>query len=243
MSVFKQGEEYIEDNNNTDEVSNKPKRFNTKFIALSSIALILSLSVIYTVFNFGSNKSDEEIEDEFYEPISDIEYDSDNTNDYIELSFDEETRKTLRVLGYTGDEIDYAYKNGISSDNLIKEAEIDFKNRRMKEFKELSKKSKNSDLLYLFTETQAYLRDLPVPKKNQIEGLIEERLNVDYVKVSPKGNQLYIKLDLGKIGTSFMLLDVTDYISLKKKGNIVVDVTYRKIGKHYYVINLEEVKY
>lgn len=254
MPVLKQGENYeeTEDNNLEEQEESKPKKSKLPNVSLDLklvIGIVIGvILVILLVYGFMSKSSNsDEVSDEFYDPIDDEIYENITEDDYEEptynLSFDDATRKRLRILGYTGDEIDYAYAQGIDEDELIETAEKDFEEAQLKELKKLANKSSNSNLKYLFNETQAGLKSLPVPSKKQIGGLTEERFNVDYKKVSPRGNQLYIKLDLGKMGTSFMQLDPVDYIKLKSSGNIVVDITYRKIGSNYYIVDMEEVSY
>lgn len=251
MPVLKQGENYeeTEDNNLEEQKPKKSKLPNVSLDLKLVIGIVIGvILVVLLVYGFVSKSSNsDDVTDEFYDPIGDDIYENISEDDYEEptynLSFDDATRKQLRILGYTGDEIDYAYAQGIDADDLIETAEKDFEEAQLKELKKLANKSSNSNLKYLFNETQAGLKSLPVPSKKQIGGLTQERFNVDYKKVSPRGNQLYIKLDLGKMGTSFMQLDPVDYIKLKKSGNIVVDVTYRKIGSNYYVVDIEEVSY
>ena len=69
-----------------------------------------------------------------------------------------------------------------------------------------------------------------------------ETLNLDYEKLEPRGNQLYLKVFFNNGKAFFMTVTPQRYIELRERGNIVVKLEYTKTAAGQFIItNITEV--
>lgn len=211
--------------------NNKKKFIIGGVVGLVAVVLVL---VLVLVFNDASSSEDDL-------PDFVTEEDIENPTEPEEFKYTEEQKESLRAYGFTGTDIENLERDQFDPQEAIRrvkvlreEAEAEtltkFYAGRSKEFKRL--------------ENLTYFGNKPrkVPK-GTVDSTYYEQLNVDYEKVPVYGSQCFIKLKLKDRGTNaFMFIEPDRWRQLKKKGNIVVGITYSYIKKEAFITNLVEIR-
>ena len=139
----------------------------------------------------------------------------------------------LRKRGYTADEIEFSYDEGISFDDLVKEADSEIKEEQEEVLKELSDTGSDAykELLNMtwLQGNDLVITDAVQDEQGNLDVYTETKtMNIDYDKVPPKGSQLFLKCYCKDYGVAFMTTDPNRWCQLDDSGNILVtvEVTY-----------------
>ena len=157
-----------------------------------------------------------------------------NGDDWITSSFtySESERAALRRVGYTGDEIEQFQLEEKSAEELIEEAEklrteyleetlAPFYDGRSEEFKALE----NQTWIGLSPLDENTMPATPEDYDNVKQK--ETTINTDYEKVTPRGNQLFLKIYTNKTHSNWVYYQCNyrQWNLLEESGNLVVTVT------------------
>jgi hypothetical protein len=228
--------------NNDETVSNKnvvPEFLannKKKFIigGVAAILVIVLILVFVLILNEGEGSKDDL-------PDFVTEDDIENPTEPEEFKYTDEQKELLRSYGFTGTDIENFEHDQFDPNEAVKrvialrkeaEANIwkEFYAGRGKKFKRL--------------ENLTYFGNKPrkVPK-GTVDSTYYEQLNVDYEKVPLYGGQCFLKVILKDRGTNaFMCIEPDRWRQLKKKGNIVVGITYSFIKKKAFITNIVEIR-
>lgn len=209
----------VPQDNGEDDVTGKGFKPTKTFVMIAAGVIVLGL-IIFIVF--ASNAPEEDIpnipEEELQWILPDSQY-----------SYTVDQIDRLRVVGYTGREIEEFETLQMDINELVKEATA----KRDAWVQEA--------IAPLYDSTSQEYKDfisqtwLTLPKRNDtddwenIAGYHEVRKNLDYAKVETYGNQLYIKVYLDdNEHNDWFFLNVTpeDWVRLKDTGNVIVTYTY-----------------
>lgn len=136
----------------------------------------------------------------------------------------------LRKRGYTADEIEFARENGILYEDLIARADADIKEHQEAVLAELSDQGSEAyQTLLNMTWLQGAdlnITDVTVDEYGNVNAYSETKtMNIDYIKVPPKGTQLYLKCSCLDYGVAFMTVTPERWLQLADTGNILVTIT------------------
>lgn len=223
--------------NDSDDSDDKKKGGISPKFLLIGVGVFIIVIILMFVFS-GLNSADKPQEttnpgmDEFGNPIDPetglpIQYIEPEVPEFPGYSFDE--TEALRAAGYTGYEIEQFEAEARDYNELIAEAEAarqawideavaplydtasdEYKNSVRNTWLGLPERTDVED----FTETGSYY---------------EETKNLDYEKVEPRGQQLFVKvyLDDSSHETYFFVnVEPSDYLKLNDSGNVVVTYKY-----------------
>ena len=159
---------------------------------------------------------------------------------------DDETNKKLRAMGYTGDEIEYALRNGFNVEYLI-EAAQELYDIEAKEALIRMSDSASDEFKYIIDNT--YFGQVGyefVPQKNLDIGDVHLKssyfvVNADYVKCPTYGSQLQLKCKVASDLYVWYIITPQRWEELPDKGNIVLRVDYTEYGPNLYVTSVREV--
>ena len=209
----------VPQDNDVDDDTGRGFKPTKTFVMIAAGIIVLLLIIFIVLASNGSEEDTPNIQEEELEwiiPDSQYSY----TIDQIER---------LRMVGYTGREIEEFEALQIDVDELVKEATA----KRDAWVQEA--------IAPLYDATSQEYKDfisqtwLTLPKRNDtddwdnIAQYYEVRKNLDYEKVETYGNQLYIKIYLDDYEhNDWFFLNVTpeDWVRLKDKGNVIVAYTY-----------------
>lgn len=211
--------------------NNKKKFIIGGVVGLLAIVLIL---VLVLVFNDASNSEDDL-------PDFVTEEDIENPTAPEEFKYTEEQKESLRAYGFTGTDIENLERDQFDPQEAIRRVKI---LREEAEAETLTKFYAGRSKKFKRLENLTYFGNAPrkVPK-GTVDSTYYEQLNVDYEKVPLYGSQCFIKLKLKDRGTNaFMYIEPDRWRQLKKKGNIVVGITYSYIKKEAFITNLVEIR-
>ena len=228
--------------NNDETVSNRnvvPEFLanNKKKFIIGGVAVILVvvlILVLVLILNEGEGTKDDL-------PDFVTEEDIENPTEPEEFKYTDEQKELLRSYGFTGTDIENFERDQFDPNEAVKrvialreaaEANIwkEYYAGRGKRFKRL--------------ENLTYFGNKPrkVPK-GAVDSTYYEQLNVDYEKVPLYGGQCFLKIILKDRGTNaFMCIEPDRWRQLKKKGNIVVGITYSFIKKKAFITNIVEIR-
>lgn len=152
---------------------------------------------------------------------------SESTEEPAEADITDSEALELRKYGYTGDEIEQYRNQGLDYDTLIQEATKEKEEVAREYIKSLSSEgSEEYQRLMNLTWLCGDPIDLQAVQPNEYGDLditYETKIiNADYTKCGAQGNQLFLKLDLGDMGSAFMYVEPQRWVSLNDSGNIVV---------------------
>lgn len=267
---LQQGEEYVEEQSTDNEASEK-KEMNLVRTALIAVAGVVLVVIFAGGFFLQSarkaTKNDKPVSglvvpdadasqeewDAYYESMEEATNDDDeidffgsgqtfddNTSDVTpsegSLIYSDAEVEKLRSWGYTGDEIELHSSMGTSVDSLVdyskllqEDALLEIYNKGTKEYKRLLK------------NTWLGQKNMKLPSDCSTYFLETYNYNLDYHKVSPKGSQLILRLDLEEGGNAFMFIPPDRWQQLKDDGNIVVSITYAVINDFKVITEIKEV--
>ena len=209
----------VEQDNSGDDDTGRGFKPTKTFVMIAA-GIIVLLLIIFIVF--ASNGSEEDITNVPEEELEWILPDS-------QYSYTIDQIERLRMVGYTGREIEEFEKLQMDINELVKEATA----KRDAWVQEA--------IAPLYDATSQEYKDfisqtwLTLPKRNDtddwdnIAGYHVVRKNLDYEKVETYGNQLYIKVYLDdNEHDDWFFLNVTpeDWARLKDAGNVIVTYTY-----------------
>lgn len=151
----------------------------------------------------------------------------------------------LRRYGYTGDEIEEFESNQMDYNFAIENAQLEMDNLLKDRYLELREEAiTNGSDTYKKLVGDTWLQGVPREVSYGPDAgcmLNEKTLNVDYVKLPARGDQLWLKLTLPDGTINFMLIDPIRYSSLASKGNIVVNISeYVMDDGATFVYNIQE---
>ena len=171
------------------------------------------------------------------------------TTDMSSLSLSEESMKLLRKYGYTGDEIKLAVEAGLSTDDLIAEAQL-LHDELAKESLERMADHASEEFQSIINTTQYCMpyQEYFSTMWDQ-EGYINEQgsyvVNADYEKIPTYGYQLRVKVKIANGTYAFLDVLPQRYGSMPDSGNIVVQVNYMLFGQapdhvQFYITSIVE---
>lgn len=226
------------------EEENKPA-VNPKIIIIAIAAVLIVMGVvIFTAVSNSSKKKEEQAQAEA-EALAAQEaalalqnatvVEEEPSTIWGALTYSEDEVNKLRAQGYSNEEItefqnnavDFRYPYYMALEGYYSyqlDNELPLYDLSSSEYKELISDTwlslnKRTDLVEWTEDYMAYSR--------------EERQNLDYEKVEPYGNQLFLKIYLDASNhESFFLLNVSpqEWNQLDDSGNVVVEYTY---STHY----------
>lgn len=213
-------------------------RKTSVFIASALIAVMLFLGFIM----LSGNNEDKTIPDvtSTPTPTSIVSYYTPTPTSAASVWFTDEERYELRLVGYTGWEIEEFAENEMLSTVLIESA----KARRQAQLEEEMKPyidSQSEEYKELAATTWVGLDELEVDNNTDSYRYRTRTANLDYEKIIPKGKQLFIKIYLEDGSYCFMQISPEDWLELEEVGNIVVTISYIIMGNDMEVItDIEE---
>ena len=162
--------------------------------------------------------------------------------------FEGSDQETLRKLGYTGDEIQLALDNGVSTEALIEKAQS-LRDAEAKEALIRMSDSASEEFQTITNNSIFCMEPLTFPVESYDELTISEThsyvVNSDYVKMPTYGPQLYIKCKIANGNYVFYNVTPTRWVSLPETGNIVLNVEYQLYGNdslvNFYIVGVNEV--
>lgn len=250
MSEQKQGATYEEeapDQPITPPPGNSTNNSNkTKLIAIIGAGALLVILLIIIVISISVSSSKKKAE----EPPTEEEliaqgYMYNQEGELVPpsefnkptFSYTEEEKVQLRQYGYTGNDIETNELAEIPAQQLIDQV---IKDREALEAQFASKASPAYQ--ELLQQTWLGGESLKAPTDpTLIQGTTVNRANVDYVKIPPHGNQLFIRLNMPDGKRSFMCVSPVTYAQLNDSGNIVVDYTVVTFPDAEYITEITEV--
>lgn len=169
------------------------------------------------------------------------------TSNSEDLIISDEEADLLRSYGYTGDEIEFYRKYGLSYDVLIEEAEKSQQEVAEKRIEELSDTASDEykRLLKLtwLSGKKLDVKEVVPDEYGDINITYETKIiNGDYVKCGAQGTQLFIKVKMGDLGNAFMFVSPQRWVTMPEKGNIVVSADICHYGDVSVITNIYEVE-
>lgn len=136
--------------------------------------------------------------------------------------------EALRLAGYTGDEIEeYEYAEQ-DAQYLIDEAEKERKKQYEKEIAPYFD-SASEEFKSVYEDTWVGQPELTFDTNAEGYSYFVETMNVDYEKLPPRGNQLFIKFTLpNSEKVAFTTITPERWVTLNDSGNIVLSVSFTK---------------
>lgn len=216
----------------------KPVPKSLLIFAAVAILLIVVVCVAVSVNKFrGSTKPKEEdkVQEELPEWLKD-------TPTPIPFVYTAEEVAQLRLNGYTGPEIE-SYQNArVSAESLINKAMEERTALYEREIKPYMD-SASEEFKELYANTWLGQEEITVSNEVNRYSKYTKVVNVDYVKLPSRGNQLFAKLELKSGMILFMNLTPEQYVRLDDAGNIVVEISYSVLpGGVTIVTGLKEVQ-
>lgn len=276
LDEFDDEEGFVEDDEDYGEIDmilGFPKKY--VYVAAVAIGLLLLLFVIVFTRKKKDNEivpPDINIE---YSQVDDVQFYDDGFDDFEEEEveyepeyevgemlngymwdgekwveptpeIDFETNKRLRAAGYTGDEIEYALRNGFDTEALI-QASNELYDEEAKKALERMSDSASEEFKFLLDRT--YFGEVGyefVPQSNlpaQEQTIVSNSfvVNADYIKCPTYGSQLYLKCKVASDLNVFMIMTPQRWETLPASGNIVLRVYYTQYGPNRYVTEVKEV--
>lgn len=228
------------ENSNTINTNNVVPEFlannKKKFIigGVAALIVVVLILVFVLVLNEGGGSKDDL-------PNFVTEDDIENPTEPEDFRYTEDQKELLRSYGFTGTDIENFERDQFDPNEAVKrvialrqeaEANIwkEYYAGRGKRFKRLE------ELTYFGNKPRS------VPK-GTVDSTYYEQLNVDYEKVPLFGGQCFLKVILKDRGANaFMYIEPDRWRQLKKKGNIVVGITYSFIKKKAFITNIVEIR-
>lgn len=256
---MKQGETYEEVlTEETEEESSGGNNDKVKLLAIIAVVAVIIIAALVIVISKkpGKEKNNEDsdftYQDDGWEDTdtyTDDEFFSDEnteTPEYVSSgSYDAEQIASLRKWGYTGDEIEFYMNSGVTYESLLETAKEQRKEAEKETIAELGDIGTKA-YKQLMRMTWLVGKEFKVKKINlegedagilEYEALVE---NVDYVKCPPRGKQLFIRITLDDGTYAFMTVPPERWVTMKQKGNIVVDYTLETYGNCKVITNITE---
>lgn len=226
----------------SESVKTTPFRIDSKNIKIIAIVFIILIIIIITIILILNNTSkDIEPDLDILQPNSDGTYgDSlDNLNFY-----DESTKELLRSYGYTGYDIEQHEKAEDDPQYLIETVVLQRKEVLRNTYAELKAEAYKAgsqeykDLLdstWLSEEPKNCFQPNPADYTTTMEVA-----NLDYEKLAPRGNQLFLKVIMKDKTKYFMEISPGKYQTLDDSGNIVVEYEVVEYGDEIFIQNMRE---
>ena len=258
VTVMKQGNTYEEqdlsgksvdedEDSDVDElleedsgIERRPKdkigKINTKMILLSIAGVVLLITVILGISLIAGQRKKE------LAAKRAAEYESALTEQESVMIYTPEEISSLRLAGYTGDEIEENELNQIPSDVLIQEAEEARQQQYENEVAPYYDTS-SDEFKYIFNNTWLSGDDLIFDRDDTQWQHYNENLNVDYEKLPQKGNQLWIKFYLPNGKACFSMVTPERWVTLPDSGNIVLSIDYvQTVDGSQIITDVNEVR-
>ena len=240
--VLKQKREYHDstkeddsDSRSLDERVTKQKsaKLNPKILiaAITGAALLL---VVCSVGGLSMKKAKEEEAARHAEELLQEEEEQ-------SFSYTAEEKEALRLVGYTGDEIETFEFEQKDAQSIVDEAEEARQEKYEEEVKPFFDGA-SEEFKELYDDTWYGQKEIQVDEDTSSYGYYNKNLNVDYEKLPPRGHQLFIKLYLRNGDAVFMTVTPERYLELPDSGNMVVAMKYTKLGNGTSIITgMEEI--
>lgn len=252
---MEQGETYEEVT--TDESAETPAKTGhmdkVKIIALALVAVFVIGALFIFVLGKKNGASTNDSGDDYsYDDSGDSysdefwEEDTQSAQEIYTGNFTDKEIESLRKWGYTGDEIEYYMNSGLDYDTLVSSAK-ELQSDAQKEVIDELNDTASGAYKKLLNMTWLGGKDFKVKKINpdtdengiSYEDIIE---NVDYVKCGAKGKQLFIRCTLDDGTNIFMMVPPERWVTMRKKGNIVIQYTLESYGKTKVITAVAEVE-
>lgn len=198
---------------------------------------------------FSTSSGDSQLYNSMSVPIGYLVSDTSSTETSTEETVvDEDIKVQLRKLGYTGDEIELALSNGLSTDALIEQATA-LRDAEAKEALIRIQDSASDEFKYIVNNSIFCMEEKTFDVyDHDIEGAINYKgsyiVNADYEKCPVRGYQLYIKCKIANDTYVFYDVSPDRWGTLPDSGNIVLRIQYTIYGSHnpnMYITEIEEV--
>ena len=263
--VYKQGGSYNEIESESEESSPRVRQSfadNKKIILIGIGILLVSVSIVAVlkIFNKDETEGNEttasvEVSDTVKNIVgtSDIETEdnqeqiiiSDNTATSKSMTYTEDEKSRLRAAGYTGDDIDKMATQGKPADDSLAEAKAQRSKYLQELYGELEPEAQDgASEAYNDLKANTWLGQnlRPVSKpSNEMFSTTTHRENCRYIKLPPKGGELFVKLTLKNSDYVFLTVHPDEYDKLDTEGNMVIDYDAISYGKEIYYFNIKEV--
>lgn len=256
MTELNQGENYEGED---AEVSENPRSqgvFQIKYLAIIGVTALVLVSALILYFTIGKDSDVEDVTnddddweysedssvDDFDSYFSDSGVDDSNSYDTNTSYYSDEQKRSLRSLGYTGDEIDFYSSISMDYDSLKESAIRDIEIRQEEVLNQLADKSSNA-YKTLLNKTWLGGKKLNMDDRDPTAG-VETTLhqeNVDYEKLSPHNTQLILKLTFPDKKVAFMSVEPLRWRMMKKKGNMVVSYTVHRYNNQDIYTDIQEI--
>jgi len=141
----------------------------------------------------------------------------------------------LRVNGYTAEEVENYEALEIPAESLIMDAELKRKELYESELAPYLDAA-SDEYKELAADTWVGQTELQLSEDVAAYRFHMEVWNVDYKKLPPRGNQLFLKLTLDDGRVLFMVVTPEQYLRFSESGNIVVQVRYTSLGDGTQII-------
>jgi hypothetical protein len=237
--ILKQGEELEE------KADDKPEGMFAKFIPKNRktmfilIGVVIFAVVIFAVYASVKARSAGTPDDEQV-GVNDTEVIGEEGAEPVYVfTYTQDEIERLRSFGYTADEIETSQITEIPVDVLCEQAEQKIKAEQQKIIDELSDTASE---VYQELVNKTWLAgatiSLTPTEDYMLEGFVE---NVDYIKLPPRGNQLFLRLTMLDGTYSFMAVPPYRWMELRDSGNIVIRYVRCNYNGTYVITEIEEI--
>jgi len=244
MPTFKQGETFeevspVETSTNTTSSTDR-----TKKVAIIAAVGIVIVALLGTLIYMSAGKTTDDTKPESELTEGDFVYDSEGNIVLIDeisetvFTYTTAERDELRAWGYTAEDIEEGIANETPAQELIdkvKSAQEAIRAELNNPYSEAYQK--------LLHNTWLGGAPLTVPAADTVETNMVFKENVDYVKIEPRGNQLFLKLTLEDERVLFMTVTPSRWETLKDEGNIVIEYTEQQYPGAKIITDIQEVTY
>lgn len=239
-----------EHDNESSEATMKSEKFNgmnpTLVIGLIIAGVLLLLVLIMVIVKNNTGDASSDVSDDSLDVSAEAllqqaqqgtvidtygteVYEETPTTAVEPVEYSDTEAVTLRKYGYTADEIEFSREQGISYETMLEDAQL-----AQQEIAQqyVAGASDTGSAEYQRLINMTWLSGAPFhiePAQPDEYGNMPieysaQTINADFVKCGEQGTQLYLKLDLGALGSAFMTVDPQRWVQLGDSGNIVVSV-------------------
>lgn len=155
------------------------------------------------------------------------------------FTYTSEEKAELRAWGYTGSEIEDFQLQERDVAELVAESK-----RLQQEAWDSLNNVESPEYQALLSQTWLGLSDTPIPayEEYMVQRSEVRRLVADYVKVPPKGGNLFFKVDMKDGSYHFMDVSISEYTKYPDADNINVEYTVHYVGEQEYIYNMHIIE-
>lgn len=236
MDKLEQGDRYeeqdIEETGEYESSVDPQKSKTIKMIMAGVIGLLVVGVIVGALIKTNNIKTEEDIPEVEESSISLFSY----TGEEVEA---------LRSYGYTGGEIEINEVDCIPAEELINKAKQAINSRLLEQYTELRDNTKiagSEEYMRLLDDTwlAGPIREVKTASSGVVIPEVK-RENVNYKKIAPHGNQLFIKLTLDNGTFLFMVVSPKRYQELPESGNMIITYTEEDWQDETFITSVKEI--